>query len=88
MSEDEVYLKLIEHLKEFVFNIPDHEELLPIFKILLTPEEAEILMPMSFAPLTVRQISRKLKMPIEKLQPKLDALAKRGCVFYTRNNGY
>ena len=87
MSEDEVYTKLIEHLKEIVFDVPEHEELIPILKLRVTPEEAEFLTKMSNTPQTASQLSRKLKIPIEEIQPMLDTLSKKGCIIYRRQNG-
>ncbi len=87
MSEDEVYLKLIEHLKGIVFDLPEHEELVPILKLRVTPEEAALLIKISGPPQTAEELSGKIQVPLEELEPMLKTLAKKGCIIYTKENG-
>ena len=42
MSDEKVYLELIEHLRGWIFGLPDSEYLIPMLKLRCTPEEAEI----------------------------------------------
>ena len=45
---DESYYKLIEHFREWIFGLPDSEELVPLLKYRITPEEAELMPKLPF----------------------------------------
>ena len=48
MANEDSYIKLIEHYREWFFGFPDGEELLPLLKWRITPDEAELLSNLPF----------------------------------------
>nr|MDO8077080.1 hypothetical protein [Candidatus Freyarchaeota archaeon] len=84
-SKREAYLKLVEHLRGWIFGMPDSEYLMPMLELRLTPEEAEFLSQIPFLPHTAEQLSERLGIPLEEIREKLDEFAWRGIV--TRMEG-
>lgn len=41
MSNNKVYNDLIDHLRNWIFGLPESKYLLPLFELRFTPEEAE-----------------------------------------------
>jgi Pyruvate/2-oxoacid:ferredoxin oxidoreductase delta subunit len=80
-KKDESYLRLIEHFREWVFGMPDSEELLPILKWLITPDEAELMAKIPFLPHTAEQLSERLGILVEELREQLEVLSKKGLIF-------
>ena len=87
MSSKDSHQKYLDHLRELLWNIPDSEELLPLLKLRVTAEDAEILSKMPSAANTPRQLARKLKIPIEELTPILQQLARKGVIYHINENG-
>ena len=81
MSEDEVYNRLINHYREWIFGMPDSEELLPLLKWRITPDEADLLSKMPFLTHTPEQLSERLNIPVKELTEKLETLSKKGLIF-------
>jgi len=78
---DESYHKLIEHFQEWFFGMPESEELIPLLKFRITPEEAELMSKLPFLTHTPEQLSAKLDVPVVELTEKLEALSKKGLIF-------
>lgn len=86
MSNREVYEKLADHLKEWIFRVPISENLMPLLELRFTPEEAELLSKIPFLLHTAEQLSKKLDIPVKKLTKKLEKLAKKGILFRIKGN--
>jgi electron transport complex protein RnfB len=78
---DDVYLALAKHLDEMPMGAPMSDELMEILHIIYTPEEAELAVKLPFAESTLEELSGMTGMPVEDLEPMLDAMASKGTVF-------
>ena len=81
MTNINVYQKLIDHTKDWIFGLPDSEFLLPMLELRFTPEEAALLSKVPFLPHTAEQLSERLEIDINELVKKLDGLAKKGIIY-------
>jgi len=77
----DAYLALAEHLDEMPMGAPMSDELMEILHILYTPEEAELAVKLPFAESTLEGLSGMTGMPVEELDPMLDAMVAKGTVF-------
>ncbi len=80
-KEKDPYEKLIEHLREFVIPPPKSDTLRQILEHRHTPEEAELMSKLPFAPSTARKISRKLGIPKDELIEKMEDLIRKGHMY-------
>jgi len=83
MSEEEVYRRLIEWLKQGWWDLPEADELMPLMKARCTPEEAELLTGMSFSGRYLEELAELKRINKDELREKMDALARKGVVFRT-----
>ncbi len=81
MAEDNTYQNLIDHLRNWIFDVPASPYLMPMLKMRFTPEEAKLCSKIPFLPHTAEELSKKLGIPLEKLTKKLDELAKKGIIY-------
>ncbi len=81
MSEKDSYQKLIDRMNNWFIPLPESEYLLPILKLLYTPEEAEFLSKIPLVFHSSKVLSRKLDIPLDELTKKLDGFADRGLVY-------
>ena len=81
MSENDSYQKLIDRTSNWFIPLPDSEYLLPILKLLYTPEEAEFLSKIPLVFHSNKILSRKLDIPLDELTQKLDSFAERGLLY-------
>ena len=81
MASEDSYTKLIAHFREWIFGLPDGEEILTLLKWRITPDEAELLSKLPFLAHTPKQLSERLDIPVEELTEKLEALSKKGLIF-------
>jgi ferredoxin len=81
MASKEVYTKLINHFREWIFGLPDGKELMSLLEMRITPDEADLLSKLPFLTHTPEQLSMKLNIPVEELEERLEALSKKGLVF-------
>jgi len=97
MSEQEVYLRFIDWLRQAWWDLPDADELLPFMKARYTPEEASLLTGMPFSGRYLEELAEMKQMDPAELRQKLDALARKGLVFravrgdtvrYSLNDGF
>ena len=83
MSEPEVYQRFIDWLRQQPWELPETEELLPLIKDTYTPEEAALLTGMPFSGRNLEELAETKQIAPAELQPKLNAMARRGLVFRT-----
>ena len=83
MSEQEVYLRFIDWLKQTWWDLPEADELVPLMMAGYTPEEASLLTGMPFSGRNLEELAEMKQMDPAELRQKLDALAKKGTVFRT-----
>ena len=83
MSEQEIYQRFIDWLRQQPWELPEAEELMPLMMTAYTPEEAELLTGMPFSGRNLEELAEMKQIAPAELQPKLDAMAKRGLVFRT-----
>ena len=81
MSEQEVYLRFIDWLKQTWWDLPEADELVPLMMTRYTPEEASLLTGMPFSGRNLEELAEMKQMDPAELRQKLDALAKKGTVF-------
>ena len=74
-DENDVYAKLAEKYRQV-----GNEHFLKILKVLVTPEEGEILLELS-VPTTCSELAQKLNVDEQSLAQKMDNLAHRGMLF-------
>ena len=83
MSEQEVYFRLIDWLKQHWLPLPDADKLIPIVKAAFTPEEASLLIGIPFSGRNLEELAEIKQMDPAELRQRLDALAKKGAIFRT-----
>ena len=81
MSEEEIYRRLIDWLKQTWVHLPESAELLPLIKARYTAEEASLLTGMPFSGKSLEELGEIKKMDPAVLARRLDALARKGVVF-------
>ena len=77
----EIYIKLIDWLKQSWYGVPDSDVLLPYVAARYTTEEAALLTGMPFSPKTLAELADLTKINAGLLRPKLDSLASKGLVY-------
>lgn len=83
MSEQEVYERLTDWLKQTWWGLPETDELMPIIRATYTPEEASLLTGMPFSGSNLEELAEMKQMDPAGLRVQLDVLAKKGLVFRT-----
>jgi len=83
VSKQEVYLRLIDWLKESWYGLPEADELMPLMMAHYTPEEASLLTGVPFSGRNLEELAEMKQMDPAELRVRLDALAKKGAVFRT-----
>ncbi|MBA7518834.1 hypothetical protein ES705_10908 [subsurface metagenome] len=81
ISKTKYYKDLIERFNNWIFRLPDSKHLMPLLKIIFTPEEAQFLSKIPFIGHTAEQLSEKLEIPENELKEKLENFARKGIVF-------
>jgi len=76
-----IYGNFISWLEKSWYGAPASDVLLPYVAARYTPEEADFLTGMPFAPKTLAELSDLTKISADALRPKLDALASKGLVY-------
>lgn len=87
MTESEIYRKFIEWLGATWIGLPETDDLLPLIKARLSPEEAELLTGMPFSGRSVEQLAEMKGIDPAAIGPRLEALAKSGIVFRSEKGG-
>ena len=82
-SESDIYHRLIDWWKQTWWGMPETDELLPLLKTHLTPEEASLLTSIPFQGRTLEQLADTIHMRPAELRPRLDKLTRKGLLFRT-----
>jgi NAD-dependent dihydropyrimidine dehydrogenase PreA subunit len=80
-KDRQIYVNLIEWLKQSWYGVPESDVLLPYVAARYTPQEATLLTGMPFAPKTLAELADLTKTSADILGPQLDSLAARGLVY-------
>ncbi|MDY6911844.1 MAG: 4Fe-4S binding protein [Chloroflexota bacterium] len=83
MSEQEIYQRLVEWLRQGWVDLPDADELIPLVMATCTPEEASLLTGMPFSGRNLEELAEMKGVDPNELRQRLDVLAKKGVVFRT-----
>jgi len=83
VSEQEVYLRFIDWLRQDWFPLPDNAKILPIIKAGFTSEEVSFLTGIPFSKSTLQELAELKQMGPVELKPKLESLSKKGALFQT-----
>ena len=83
MSEQEVYVRFMDWLKQTWYGLPEADELVPLIMATYTPEEASLLTGMPFSGRNLEELAEMKQMDPAELSHRLDALAEKGLVFRT-----
>jgi len=83
MSEQEVYARFIDWLKQSWWDLPEADELMPLVMASCTPEEASLLTGIPFSAANLEELAEMKQMDPVDLNRRLDALAKKGLVYRT-----
>lgn len=81
MTNQSMYDKFVEWLRQSWGHLPDSVELMPLTKATYSEEEAELLTGMPFSDQTVEELAALKQMNPQDLTPRLDDLAARGLIF-------
>lgn len=86
MTEHDVYQRLADHLSNLGMGYPVRDTLLEILRENLNPSEAEIALALPnkvipFSPVSVDEISSRLTMSRNELEPALERLAQKGVLY-------
>ena len=87
MSKDDVYERLMAWLKLADPGLSDSEDMIELINARYTPEDAALLTGMPYHYQTIEELAEAKQMPVEQLQPRLDALARKGVVWKTFQYG-
>lgn len=81
-----IYSKLREKLNGHPVGAPEGPEILEIFKLLFSPEEAELAIHMTITPKPVQDIATLAHLPLETTADRCESLANKGLVLaYSKN---
>jgi len=80
MSEKEIYEKFIKWLGNTWVELPESEYLRPMVKSYHTPDEAEFLTGIPFAPKSIEELADIKSMDPADLAPKLKELSRKGMI--------
>lgn len=85
----ELYQQLGNHINHTQTHLPKTDHSQQIFKMLFTPEEAELAIQLPVKPVKLSTLARRLKRNEDELFKQLDRMADRGLVFdiVRRDNG-
>lgn len=86
MSDEEIYEKFINWMRQTWVELPESEYLRPLIKAFYTPEEAALLTGMSFGPKGIEELGKSKGMDPAELEPKLKELAGKGMVYESIGN--
>ncbi|MBL7209087.1 MAG: winged helix-turn-helix transcriptional regulator [Dehalococcoidia bacterium] len=83
MSDQEVYERFMDSLKQSWWGLPEADELAPLIMATYTPEEASLLTGIPFSGRNVEELAEMKQMDATELRKQMDELAKKGLVFRT-----
>ncbi len=81
MSETHAYADLMDHMKNWLFGLPNPEEFMNILRLRFTPGEAAFLSRFPHMPHTLDQLSEVYGIVPNKLLDKMDPMIKKGLIY-------
>jgi NAD-dependent dihydropyrimidine dehydrogenase PreA subunit len=81
MSDREVYAALVEHLRNWIFDLPESGLLLPMLEMRFTPKEAEFLSRFPHMPTTMEQLTGIYGIPADELMAEMQAMMGKGFIY-------
>ena len=76
ISEQEVYQRLVDWLRQYPRPLPDADVLIPLMKAAVTPEEASLLTGIPISDTNLEKLAEVKQMDPAELRQRLDAIAK------------
>ncbi|MEW6351049.1 MAG: 4Fe-4S binding protein [Thermodesulfobacteriota bacterium] len=80
MPDTDVYERLIQRLRTWLFGLPDAEILMPLMQLRFSPAEAEFLCDFPFVPSTMEQLRQRLGLPEETLKTAIKPFMAKGLI--------
>jgi len=81
VSDREIYAGLIEHLRDWIFDLPESKLLMPMLEMRFTPEEAEFLAGFPHMPTTIEQLSERYGLSTGELQGIMQPMMRKGFIY-------
>jgi len=81
MSEQEIYLRFIDWLKQHPRGLPEADVLIPLMKAAFTPEEASLLTGIPFKNTNLEELAEIKQMDPAELRQRLDTLVRKGALY-------
>ncbi len=86
MDTNELYLKLREHLNDFILGIPHQPTVIQMLKVMFPPEEAEIALKIPMMDTKLSDLEKRFP-EVESLEERLDRMVNRGTLFWNQAPG-
>jgi len=80
MSHDKAYEDLLNHMRNWLFNLPDSDLLLPMLRLRFSPDEARFLARFPHRLSTIEELSRRLSMPADQLRDLMEPIIHKGLI--------
>ncbi len=80
-SDDELYRDFADYCQSMVFELPNTETKIPLFKATFAKQEAEFLRRLPFLPKSAEELSARYDMPIDALLEKMRPMEKKGFIY-------
>jgi ferredoxin len=81
MPNHQAYTDLIEHMRNWIFGLPESDILLPLLELRFTPEEAAFLARFPHMPHTLEQLSEKLGILPDRLSEMMQPMIRKGLIY-------
>ena len=81
MSDEKAYESLIDHIRNWIFGLPESEMLMPLMKMRFTLEEAQFLSKFPHWPTTLDELSGKFGIGPDKLLQVMDSMIRKGFIY-------
>lgn len=81
MDTEQAYLDFIAHNRTWLFDLPDSELLMPIFKLRFSPEEAKFLAVFPHFPVTLDQLAERFGRSKEDLEAVMEPMIRKGFIY-------
>jgi electron transport complex protein RnfB len=81
MSDRELYAGLIDHLSNWMLDLPESQLLLPMLEMRFTPEEADFLSRFPHIPSTMEQLTGIYGIPADELMAVMQAMMRKGFIY-------
>jgi NAD-dependent dihydropyrimidine dehydrogenase PreA subunit len=81
MNKTGPYDALIRHTRNWIFDLPDSDLLIPLLKKRFTPEEAGFLARFPHIPITLEQLSEQFGIPEEEFEAYIQPMIRKGFIY-------